>query len=347
MQAIDGATSAIAALLEVDPDEVIFTSGATEANNLALIGIAKCAAHGDRRRILLGATEHKCVLEIGRVLHDELDFTVAQIPVDSVGLIDMGALEQALDDDVLLVSVMPVNNEIGTIQDIATISRMIMSHGGLLHCDAAQAPCALDLAAISQYVDLMSLSSHKMYGPMGVGALYVRRCLQERITPVIHGGGQQGGIRSGTLPTFLCVGLGAAAELVGGSDAADERGDLARRRDLFADLLEDLPCRTWLNGPTDTTLRHPGCLNIGFSGIPAADLLSRIQPKLAASTGSACTSGIHEPSHVLRAIGLDSLDAASSVRFSLGRHTSDEEVFEAGRIIRSALDEITKDGPSL
>lgn len=342
-QAVDRAAADVAAMVGGDRDEIIFTSGATEANNLALLGIGKRAASGNRKRILLSATEHKCVLEIGRVLHREHGYSVTHIPVDTEGRLNLDFLEAELADDVLLVSVMAANNEIGTLQDIPEVSRMVSRHGSLLHCDSAQAPCATDLHNFAQYVDLISLSGHKMYGPMGIGALYVRRDLHGSIEPIIHGGGQQGGLRSGTLPTALCVGLGAAARLSSGDKSTDERVALARRRDIFVERLQEMPCAVWINGPTDTSLRHPGNINLGFKGIAAADLLAKLQPQLAASTGSACTSGTPEPSHVLRAIGLSDQDAASSIRFSLGRYTSDYDIEEASSLIRAVLDDLSQD----
>jgi cysteine desulfurase len=332
----------VAALIGCDADEIVFTSGATEANNLALLGVGRRAAGGMRRRILIGATEHKCVLTLGRILRDQLGYELTHIPVDRTGRIDLPFLENELDDDVLLVSVMAVNNEIGTIQDIPAISKLTERCGSILHCDGAQAPCALDLSNFSRYVDMLSLSGHKMYGPMGIGVLYIRRDLQQKIEPIIYGGGQQNGLRSGTVPTVLCVGLGAAAGLMLSDKGGIERIALAKRRDSFFKALREAPCKVWLNGPTELDGRHPGNLNIGFEGIDANDLLSKVQPILAASTGSACTSGIPEPSHVLRAIGLSEQDANSSVRFSLGRNTTDDDVKEASEIILSAVGELVR-----
>lgn len=339
-QAVERAAADVAAMIGGDADEIIFTSGATEANNLALIGLAKRAAGGRRNRILVGATEHKCILEIGRVLKAELGFTVSYVPVDSTGRIDLAALAECLGKDVLLVSVMAANNEIGTLQDIPLIARLASQHGSLLHCDCAQAPGALDLSAFAQYADMLSISGHKMYAPMGIGALYVRRDLQSKIAPIIHGGGQQNGLRSGTLPTALCVGMGAAARLVASEENTHERAAIARRRGAFLQLLQTLPVAIWINGPDDFSQRHPGNINIGFKGIAAADLIGRMQPRLAASTGSACTSGILEPSHVLRAIGLSKEEAAASIRFSLGRYTTDNDVEEAAAVIRAALESL-------
>ncbi|RED45019.1 cysteine desulfurase family protein [Aestuariispira insulae] len=341
-EAIDHAATNVAAIVGGDADEIIFTSGATEANNLALLGVGRRAAGGNRRRILLGATEHKCVLESGRVLSNEHGYEVTHIPVDADGRLDLDVLEAELDCDVLLVSVMAANNEIGTLQDIPKISQLVSQYGCLLHCDCAQAPCAMDISSFSQYVDLISLSGHKMYGPVGIGALYARRDIQGNVEPIIHGGGQQNGLRSGTLPTALCVGFGEAARIIVGDKYAEERATLAKRRDKFVEYLDKLPCRTWVNGPTDSFLRHPGNINIGFEGIAAADLITVLQPHLAASTGSACTSGLPEPSHVLRAIGLSKQEAASSIRFSIGRYTSDEEIEEASKLIKSSIETLIK-----
>lgn len=341
--AIEVAAKEVAAMIGADADEIVFTSGATEANNMALLGVAGRAVGGVRNRILLGATEHKCVLEVGRILERRFRFKITSLPVDSEGRLDLNVLATELDDDVLLVSVMAVNNEIGTLQDISEIARMTSRVGSLLHCDAAQAPCAMDMSNIANLVDLLSLSAHKMYGPMGIGALYIRRELQSRIEPLVHGGGQQNGLRSGTLPTALCVGLGCAAKLISNEHAAVERKALECRRDFFLKQLRELPYPTWINGPKNSDYRHPGNINIGFQGVVAADLLGRVQPNLAAATGSACTSGIPEPSHVLRAIGLNDEEAGSSIRLSVGRHSTEKELAEAVDILGAALEQIFRE----
>ena len=343
-QAVDRAAAQIASMIGSDPDEIIFTSGATEANNLALLGLGRRADPGARNRILLGATEHKCILEIGRILRNVHGYEVAHIPVDAKGSIDLAALDELLSDDVLIVSVMAANNEIGTLQDMAVLSEIVWQYGAFLHCDAAQAPCAIDLSTMANLVDMLSLSGHKMYGPMGIGALYIRRDFQSKIEPLIHGGGQQNGLRSGTLPTPLIVGMGAAAELVSGDCAKTVRAALRQRTEQFALLLKDMPCPVWFNGPEDPTLRHPGNINVGFAGIAAGDLLGRLQPQLAAATGSACTSGITEPSHVLRAIGLSEQEASSSIRFSLGKGSTEDDVLQAADILRSAIESLTNNG---
>ena len=211
--AVREAASSVAGLIGADPDEVTFTSGATEANNLALLGLAR-RAPSDRRRILVSAIEHKCVLAAARALAAREGFTIETIPVDREGFVDLETLERIVDETVLAVSVMAVNNEVGTIQDIEAISKALLSHGVLFHCDAAQAPCAMDVMGLASYADLISLSGHKMYGPKGIGALYIRRDLHQRIEPIIYGGGQQSGLRSGTIPTPLCVGMAAAVDIL-------------------------------------------------------------------------------------------------------------------------------------
>ena len=339
--AVEDAAASLAGLVGADADEIVFTSGATEANNLALLGLGRRASAGKRRRVLVSAIEHKSVLAVGRILHRQLGYQVDSVPVDAEGFVDVAALKRMLSDDVLVVSVMAVNNEIGTVQDIAALSEVITRSGALLHCDAAQAPCAIDIRNTSRLVDLLSLSGHKMYGPQGTGALFVRRDLQENIEPLIYGGSQQRGLRSGTMPVALCVGMGAAAALQHTSEARKEREALQQRTESFIHKLMDLPWPISLNGP-EGAQRHPGNANIRFQDFDAHDILSTLQPHLAASTGSACTSGISEPSHVLRAIGLSNDEARSSIRFSIGRSTTDSDLGEAVKLIYESLSRLTQ-----
>ena len=334
-KAVQEAAAAVATLIGADADEIVFTSGATEANNFALLGLAR-RAPPSRRRILVSAIEHKCVLAAARTLADREGFIVETIPVDHEGFVDLDFLENQLDDSVIAVSIMAVNNEIGTTQDISAISRLIEPNGALLHCDAAQAPCAIDVSELATCADLISLSGHKMYGPQGIGALYIRRDVQERIEPLIYGGGQQDGLRSGTVPVALTVGMGTAAEIIGSQEGADERRCVAAQRDSFVGLLRGGHFQVTVNGPADDR-RHPGNSNVQFNGINAQDLLGAIQPRLAASTGAACTSGIPEPSHVLRAIGLSTAQADASVRFSFGRFTTDDEIVKAVHCLKDVL----------
>lgn len=342
-QAVDDAAARIAGLIGADTDEIIFTSGATESNNLALLGLGRREAGGKRRRILIGATEHKCVLAASRALKEQCGYDIELLPVDGTGRLIVPALEDTLDDDILLVSVMAVNNEIGTIQELKRLSESIHAHGAVFHCDAAQAPCAIDLRSAASLVDLLSLSGHKMYGPKGIGVLFVRRELHGRIEPLIYGGGQQRDLRSGTLPVPLCIGMGAAAALFGTDEARKEREEIRQRRDRFVKKLTGLPWPVVLNGPEGED-RHPGNANLRFCGFAAHDILGALQPHVAASTGSACTSGIPEPSHVLRAIGLSQAEAESSIRFSIGHGTTDADVDEALGLIGATLSRLASAG---
>ena len=340
-KAVENASVRVARLVGADADEIFFTSGATESNNLILQGLGRRAAGGKRRRILLSAIEHKCVLAAGRTLQEQYGFTIDVVPVDREGFVDLSALKDMLDQDVLAVSIMAVNNEIGTIQALEDIFKLVKHHGAVLHCDAAQAPVAMNTGRIARHSDIVSLSAHKMYGPQGVGAVVISRELQGRIEPIIYGGGQQNGLRSGTLPVPLCVGMGAAAELLTADEAEKRRAALRRRRDTFVKKLSRLACPVTVNGPAGH-IRHPGNTNICFTGFNAHDILNTLQPHLAASTGSACTSGIPEPSHVLKAIGLDAAEADSSIRFSLGFGTNDADVEEAAGLIEETLTKLSK-----
>ena len=340
-RAVEDAATRVARLVGADADEIVFTSGATESNNLALLGLGRHAIGSKHRRILLSAVEHKCVLAVGRVLQEQYGFVVESIPVDRDGFVVLSSLEATLGNDVLAISVMAINNEIGTIQDIERISALARSCGAVFHCDAVQAPVTMNMDGFASYTDILSLSSHKMYGPKGIGSIYVARHLQDQIEPLIYGGGQQNGLRSGTVPVPLCVGMGVAADLLAGDNADERRANLRRRRDVFAEKLSGLAWPAEVNGP-EGHARHAGNVNVRFVGFAAHDILSTLQPRLAASTGSACTSGMPEPSHVLRAIGLDVDEADSSIRFSLGFGTNDEDVEEAVGLIEEALTKLSK-----
>ena len=340
-EAVRESQTSVAELIGADPDEIVFTSGATEANNLALFGLAR-RAPPSRRRILVSEIEHKCVLAAARALEEREGFTVETIPVDREGFIDLDVLEAVLDGSVLAVSIMAVNNEVGTIQDLPAITALLGRHGAIFHCDAAQAPCAMDVSRLAEYADLISLSGHKIYGPQGIGALYVRRDLQTEIEPLIYGGGQQNGLRSGTVPVPLCVGMAAAAEIVE-AEGFRERPEVAKQRNLFVNLLSDSGFPITINGPA-WDRRHPGNANLRFDGFAAQDILGALQPGLAASTGAACTSGIPEPSHVLSAMGLRESEADSSARFSFGRFTSNLEIQDAATLVTKALESLVETG---
>ncbi|WP_119396941.1 cysteine desulfurase family protein [Pannonibacter phragmitetus] len=335
-RAIERASMRIAALFGCDADEVIFTSGATEANNLAVLGTLG-GTTGDRRRIITTAIEHKSVLSIGRVLEAQgccVDFAT----VDREGRIDDLKLKEMLDDDVLLVSFAAVNSEIGTLQPIAEISEHVAAVGALLHIDAAQAPLAMSVYGLLDLCDFASVSAHKMYGPQGVGALLVRRESQRHLAPVIHGGGQQNGLRSGTLPLALCAGFGKAAELLGDEhDQRRAREALAGVRNLLFETLKSEVPGLVLNGPSLSGARHPGNLNVRLPGCEAQDILTLVQPHLAASTGSACASGIPEPSHVLTGIGQSRTEAAAGLRFGVGRYSTPDQARQAATMIGDAI----------
>lgn len=343
-QVTERAASAVATLIGADTDEIVFTSGATEANNLALLGIARRAAvsGGKRKRILLGATEHKSVLAAGKALSTQLGYNIEYVPVDGDGNVIIDEYIRLLDDDVLISSIMSVNNEIGTINNIELLSKHTHDAGTILHCDAVQAPCTIDTRNMAAHADFISLSAHKFYGPKGIGALFVRRDLREMIEPLVYGGGQQHNLRAGTMPTPLCVGMGVAARLLASDEAETERAAIRLRRDNFIEELHQLSWSIHVNGPIND--RHVGNANIRFDGFSAHDILSALQPNIAASTGSACTTGIPEPSHVLRAIGLTGQEAESSVRFSLGRYTTDEDVQEAVALIDQTLSKLANSG---
>ena len=342
-KAVEKASSQVAALLGADGSEVLFTSGATEANNLALLGLAIGAKGGPRNRILVSAIEHSSVLEPAGILRTQFGFDIEVIPVDRNGTVNLSMLGDVLDERVLLVSVMPVNNEIGTIQPIKEIYELCSSYGALLHCDGAQAPAAIDISDIAEYVDLLSLSAHKMYGPKGLGALFVHQSVSDRLHPIIHGGGQQGRLRSGTVPTSLCVGMGTAAEIIMAGSAEQDRQKLSALRNRFVTGLQALDWPIWLNGPP-LAERHPGNANMCFEGFSADSILAALQPKLAASSGSACTTGIPEPSHVLNAIGLGDEEEAGSIRFSLGRYTTEQDVQDAVGLIGEVLARLRNSG---
>ncbi len=323
--AVEQARAQVAALIGADHREIVFTSGATEANNLAIKGAARHAASlrhaanlGDpRRRVVTLATEHKCVLQSVADLAAE-GFEPVVLPVGADGLLDPALLVRALEVPTLLVSVMAVNNETGVIQDIAALAARARAGGALFHTDAAQAAGRVPLDVVAMGVDLLSLSAHKVYGPKGVGALYVRRRPRVRLTPLFSGGGQERGLRSGTLATPLLVGFGLACAIAAAEMAADEARIAAWRGALLGRLLAALPGLV-VNG---SMARRIGAnLNLTFPHATAAAIMARC-PSLCLSTGSACSSAEIEPSYVLRAMGLTPAAAARTLRVGIGRFTS-------------------------
>lgn len=329
IQAIENARRKIADSIGADRDEIIFTSGATEANNLAIKGLAQFLKTTGKTKILSSATEHKCVLASLRFL-EEHGFEVDYLRPNHEGVITKRQLKSALNEKVGLVTIMAVNNEIGTIQPISQLCEIAHSAGALFHTDAAQAPVFMALGVNELDVDMLSLSSHKAYGPKGVGALFVRREIKSRLTPILHGGGQEDGLRSGTLPTPLCVGFGEALFQISANSEVNAK-KLKRLKTLFWNELKKVIPEIELNGAASQ--RHPGNLNVRFPGLKSQDFLQSLQPSIAASTGSACNSGIEAPSYVLDAIGLSSDAAAESIRFSFGLDQSADEIMDAVDII--------------
>ena len=330
--AVEDARAHIAALIGAEPREIVFTSGATEANNIAIKGAARFGV-GPKRVITL-ATEHKCVLESVRDLRAE-GFEPVVLPVGADGLLDLDRLANALRTPTLLVSVMAVNNEIGVIQDLAAIGTLARAAGAALHTDAAQAAGRIVLDVNAIQADLVSLTAHKLYGPKGVGALYVRRRPRMRLAPLFSGGGQERGLRSGTLATPLVVGFGEAARLAGAEMALDE-GRIAGQRQRFLDALA-IPGIT-VNGHPGR--RVAGNLNISFPGGVDAQQLMAAAPDLCVSTGSACSSAVVEPSYVLRALGIPEAQARATLRLGFGRFTSPAEADQAAAWLTAAWHQV-------
>jgi cysteine desulfurase len=328
-EAVELARTQIGDLIGARPREVIFTSGATESNNLALFGAAH-ASEKRRRHIIVCATEHKSVLDPCGELERQ-GFQLTRVSVGRDGGIDMDALRGAIRSKTFLISVMHANNEIGVFQPLEEIGSLARAHGALFHTDAAQSVGKVPVDVARLRVDLLSLSGHKLYGPKGIGALYVRdRRPRIELRPLIHGGGHERGLRSGTLPVPLCVGLGQACELAG-HEMEGEASRIRALRDRFWSQLQDGLEAVWLNG--DLENRLPGNLNAGFLGVEANALLLAL-PDMAMSTGSACTSARPEASHVLRELGLRNDESLASIRIGIGRFTTPAEVDRAaGRII--------------
>ncbi|HVM77614.1 MAG TPA: aminotransferase class V-fold PLP-dependent enzyme [Stellaceae bacterium] len=318
--AVERARGQVASLIAADPREIVFTSGATESNNLAIKGAARFHRE-ERDHVVTLATEHKCVLESVRALERE-GFRATILPVQPDGLVDLGALEAALDERTAVVSVMAAHNEIGVLQPLEEIAALARERGILLHSDAAQAVGKVPVDVDALGVDLLSISGHKVYGPKGIGALYVRRRPRARIAPLFDGGGQERGLRSGTLATPLCVGLGEATAIAEREMATEAERVGALRDRLLAGLRREVPA-VRVNG--DAKHRLAGNLNVTFPGIGALELMEAC-PGLALSTGSACTAAEVEPSYVLRAIGVSDDDARSSLRIGLGRFSTEKEV---------------------
>jgi cysteine desulfurase len=350
--AVERARQQVASLIGARGNEVIFTSGATESCNLAIQGTLgfehdRARARGDqpvRNHIITVVTEHRAVLDACRALEQRGDAQVTYLPVDRYGVVEVEKIGKAITDRTVLLSVMAANNEVGTIHPLEAIGRLAKERSVIFHCDAAQAVGKVPIDVEALGIDLLSLSAHKIYGPKGVGALYVRsRNPRTRLSPILHGGGQERGMRSGTLNVPGIVGLGAACEVAGAAMAEEAERLRTLRQRLHDGILGGLD-EVYLNGHPE--LRLPGNLNLSFAYVEGESLLMGLagsehggQPAIAVSSGSACTSATLEPSYVLRALKVSDELAHSSVRFGLGRFTTEEEI---DCVIERVVGEVTR-----
>jgi cysteine desulfurase len=337
-QAVEAARADVAALIGADPKEIVWTSGATEANNLAIKGAAHFYSKKGKHLITC-KTEHKAVLDPCRQLERE-GFEVTYLDPESNGLVDLGKLAAAIRPDTILVSIMHVNNEIGVIQDVAAIGTLCREKGVLFHSDAAQSAGKVPIDVNGMNIDLLSLSAHKIYGPKGIGALYVRRKPRVRIEAQIHGGGHERGMRSGTLATHQCVGMGEAYRIAR-EEMATEGERIRVLRDRLFGALKEMP-EVYVNGDLDH--RVPGNLNISFNFVEGESLIMALKD-IAVSSGSACTSASLEPSYVLRALGRNDELAHSSIRFTIGRFTTTEEIDFTARLVREKVNKLRELSP--
>ena len=337
-EAVENARNQVAELINADPREIVWTSGATESDNLAIKGVAHFY-HKKGKHIITSKIEHKAVLDTCRQLERE-GYDVTYLDPDPQGLTTPEMIRAVLREDTVLVSVMHANNEIGVVNDVAGIGEVCRAAGVLFHVDAAQSAGKVALDMEQMKIDLLSISAHKMYGPKGIGALYVRRKPRVRIEAQIHGGGHERGMRSGTLATHQLVGFGEAARLAK-EEMSSEAERLAALRARFWDAICDIP-EVHING--DEHQRLPGALNVSFAFVEGESLIMSLRD-LAISSGSACTSASLEPSYVLRALGLNDELAHSSLRFSFGRFTTEAEVDHAAKCVRHAVEKLRELSP--
>ena len=338
-EAVEKSREAVAKIIGAHPKEIVFTSGATESNNLAIKGVVDF--YGQKKNhIITCVTEHKCVLDACRHL-EQKGYHITYLPVQKNGLIDMKVLENAITDQTLLVSIMAVNNEIGVIQPLAEIGKLCRARSVFFHTDAAQAVGKIPMDVEAMNIDLMSISAHKLYGPKGIGALYVRRKPRVRIMAQMNGGGQERGMRSGTLSPALCVGFGEACRIAD-LEMVDESKRLLDLRTTFYDRVMGSIADVFLNG--DLEHRIPGNLNLSFAYEEGEGMMMGIK-NLAVSSGSACTSASLEPSYVLRALGVSEALAHTSLRIGIGRFTTKEEVEIAATSIIQAVEKLRAMSP--
>ena len=331
-EAVETARTEVASLIGARPREIIFTSGATEANNLAIKGVAR-ALRGQRDHVLTCVTEHKCVLESCHRLERE-GMRVTYLPVEQNGLLDLDRLEDALDEQTALVSIMAANNEIGVLQPMTDIAALCKKVGARLHSDAAQAVAKIPINVNKIGLDLLSISSHKIYGPMGIGALYVRQKPKVPIEPLMDGGGQERGLRSGTVPAPLTVGFGACCAIAA-AELPKEAERLLQLRSRFLDRIKRALNDIHLHG--DLEQRIPGNLNLSFANIDAQDLMMRLS-RVSVSTGSACSTATVQASHVLQSLGVEQRLLHNAIRVGFGRFTTEAEVdFAVDEIARAVI----------
>ncbi|GJC98417.1 cysteine desulfurase IscS [Colletotrichum higginsianum IMI 349063] len=332
-EAVEKAREHIAKLIGADSKEIIFTSGATESNNMSIKGVARFFGRsGKKRHIVTSQTEHKCVLDSCRHLQDE-GFEVTYLPVKNSGLIDMDELAAAIRPDTALVSIMSVNNEIGVIQPLEQIGKLCREKKTFFHTDAAQAVGKIPMDVNAMNIDLMSISSHKIYGPKGIGACYVRRRPRVRLDPIISGGGQERGLRSGTLAPPLVAGFGEACRIA----YEEMEYDSKRIKALSDRLLNGLLSLEHTTQNGDPEHFYPGCVNVSFAYVEGESLLMALKD-IALSSGSACTSASLEPSYVLRALGNSDESAHSSIRFGIGRFTTEQEIDYVLKAVKERVD---------
>jgi len=337
-EAVEVARAQIAELVNADPREIVFTSGATESNNLAIKGAAEFY-HKKGKHLITAKTEHKAVLDTMRALERD-GFEVTYLDVEANGLLDLEKLKAAMRPDTTVVSIMMVNNEIGVVQDVAAIGELCRANGTIFHVDAAQAAGKVEIDLQALKIDLMSFSAHKIYGPKGIGALYVRRKPRIRLEAQTHGGGHERGMRSGTLPTHQIVGMGEAFRIAKlEMQAETERFTTLRQRLL--DGIKGIE-QVFLNG--DATHRVPGITNVSFNYVEGESLIMALKD-IAVSSGSACTSASLEPSYVLRALGLTDELAHSSIRFSVGRFTTEADIDHTIKIVHEAIGRLREMSP--
>ena len=331
---VEIARKQVADLIGADPKEISFTSGATESNNIAIKGVANFYKTSGKNHIITITTEHKCIINSCRDLEQQ-GCEVTFLPVEKNGLVDLKKLEAAITDKTCLVSIMAVNNEIGVMQDIKAIGALCRKKAVFFHTDAAQAFGKIPLNVDEMNIDLMSISAHKIYGPKGIGAIYIRRKPRVRIKPIISGGGQERGIRSGTVATFLAAGFGKAAEIAK-NEMEKDLNHAKKLSERFYKAIMEIP-KVYLNG--DREKRIPYNLNFSFAGIEGESFIMAIKD-LAVSSGSACTSSSLEPSYVLHSLGVDDDLAHSSIRFGIGRFSTEAEIDYAVMLIKEKVDKL-------